>query len=123
MHLGDAFLMGSPGGATKHLYIVISNPAAHREHGFIVNINTNKQRAGVECSLMCGDHPWVKQECWVSFGDARLVGPTQWAHIQTGIAQGIVVPQPPISLAVITKIVAAAKTSIAFPPSYLKYLP
>jgi hypothetical protein len=43
--------------------------------------------------------------------------PTQWTLIQTGIAQGIVVPEPPISLAVITKIIAAAKTSIAFPPA------
>ena len=115
--------MGNPGGTTKHLYIVISEPTSHGGHGLIVNITTNKQRAGGECSLLTGDHPWVTHECWVSFGDTRLVAPSQWAHIQAAIPQGIVVPQSRLSPTVLAKIIAAAKTSIAFPPSYLKYLP
>jgi hypothetical protein len=122
MRLGDAFLMGNPGGATKHLWIVISDPTAHGGNGLIVNVTTHKRRAGGECSLLPGDHPWVTQECWISFGDARVVAPNQWARIQTGIAQGIVLPQAPASSSVVARIVGAAKTSVAFAPDFLKYL-
>jgi hypothetical protein len=88
MKLGDAFLMGSPGGSTKHLWILISNPAAHNGHGVIVNLTTNRERSGGECRLGVGDHQWLTSECWASFADAKLIAPDQWCNIQSGIRQG-----------------------------------
>src|SRR5580700_10261769 len=108
MKLGDAFLMGSPGGSTKHLWILISDPTAHNGHGVIVNLTTNRERSGGECSLGVGDHQWLTHECWVSFADAKLIAPGQWRNIQSGMRQGILVAQPPVAPAVLARIVATA---------------
>jgi hypothetical protein len=123
MKLGDAFLMGSPGGSTKHLWILISNPATHNDHGIIVNLTTDRGRSGGECCLVIGDHPWLTTDCWVSYGDARLIAPAQWRNIQYGVNQKLIILQPPVSASVVARIIAAAKGSTAFPPAFLKYLP
>src|SRR5579863_714542 len=123
MQLGDTFLMGSPGGSTKHLWIVISNPAAHNGHGVVVNLTTDRERSGGECCLAVGDHQWLAGDCWVSYGDARLIAPTQWRNIQDGVNQKLIILQPPVSASVVARIVATAKVSTAFPPAFLKYLP
>jgi hypothetical protein len=123
MKLGDAFLMGNPGGSTKHLWILISDPAKHNSHGIIVNLTTDKERSGGECRLSVGDHRWLTCDCWVSYADARLIASDQWRNIQYGIRQRILIEQPPVAAAALAKIIAAAKKSTAFAPVFLKYLP
>ena len=62
--LGDAFLFG----LHSHLWIVISEPAKHAGNFVIVNLTTDVFRAGKECELGLGDHEWIIQKCYVSFG-------------------------------------------------------
>jgi hypothetical protein len=123
MEKGDAFLMGVVGGTKKHLFIVISDPRKHHGCGVIVNVSTDKARAGGACLLAKGEHPWLTEAgSWVCYGDATLMTPDGWARIQVGISKRFIVPQARLSQGCVDRIVKAAKTSKAFPSVYLKYL-
>ena len=63
MEKGDAFLMGVVGGAKKHLFIVISDPRKHHGCGVIVNVSTDKARAGGACLLAKGNILGLRREC------------------------------------------------------------
>jgi hypothetical protein len=82
MQKGDVFLMGNPGGHTKHPWIIISDLVKHGGCGLIVNLTSDKIRSGAECSLNVGDHPWIKNECWISFGDALCLCAAEWQAIK-----------------------------------------
>jgi len=122
MQKGDTFLMGSIGGSKKHLWILISDLNKHHGNGVIVNLTTNKERSGGDCSLCQGDHPWLAGECWVSFGDAMCLTPDKWQKIQQGIAMKLIVPREQLAQAQLEKVISAAKVSKAFPSVYLKFL-
>ena len=122
MQKGDTFLMGSVGGSKKHLWVLISDLNKHSGAGIIVNLTTNKDRSGGDCSLCQGDHPWLTEECWVSFGDALCLAPEQWKKIEQGIAIKLIVPREQLAKSHLEKIVSAAKVSKAFPSIYLRFL-
>ncbi|MGA9778615.1 MAG: hypothetical protein WBS33_10125 [Verrucomicrobiia bacterium] len=122
MQKGDTFLMGSIGGKKKHLWILLSDLNKHRGTGVIVNLTTDKDRSGGDCSLCVGDHPWLTSECWVSYGDAMCLASDKWSKIQHGIAMGLIVLQDPLAKNHLEKIILAAKVSKAFPSLYLKFL-
>ena len=120
---GDTFLMGSPGGKTKHLWIVLSDKAKHSGHVLAVNLTTDSARAGGECELNCGDHVWITEKSWVSFGDAKVFDLEKDAGLfSSGVNQGWIVPHSTMDTSMLARIVAAAKLSRAFPPVYLKFL-
>jgi len=122
MQKGETFLIGNPGGRKKHLWIVLSDRNKHNGCGIIVNLTTDKQRSGSDCSLIIGDHDWVTEECWVSYGDVQCLEPTQWINLTNGITKKFILPQNPLGKVHLDKIIAAAKSSKAFPPVYLKFL-
>lgn len=108
---GDTFLLGQG----SHLWIVISDPAKHKGDFVIVNLTSDQFRAGKECELNVGDHPWVKHKSYVSFGDARRVTPIEEAKIQLYLSQGHMKRYFPVKEAVLQRIIGAAKTSKAIP--------
>ena len=118
MQLGDTFILGAGG----HLWIVISDPPQHNGHFIIVNLTTDVFRAGKECELNIGDHQWITEKCYVTFGDARKVSPKEAATIMSYMASGVVTKHFPMRLAVLQKIIAAGKTSKALPTGFLAYL-
>lgn len=122
MQKGDTFLMGSIGGKKKHLWILLSDLNKHHGSGVIVNLTTDRDRSGGECSLGIGDHPWLRSQCWVSYGDAMRLAPDKWPKIQHGITMGLIIPQNPLAKNHLEKVILAAKVSKAFPSLYLKYL-
>ena len=122
MQRGDTFLMGNPHGRVKHLWIVISDSAKHGGTGVIVNLTTNKERSGDDCSLTAADHPWIDHQCWVCFGDALCLCPEKWKALKAGIPTKMIVPQATLAKNVVDRIVSEAKTSTSFPPICLRYL-
>lgn len=122
MEKGDTFLMGSVGGNKKHLWILLSDLSRHHGVGVIVNLTTNQERSGGECPLVRGDHPWLTEKCWVSFGDAMCLPPEQWRKIQQGVAHRLILPQEPLGKVHLEKIISAAKVSRALPSVCLKFL-
>lgn len=121
MHLGDSFLMPTPGHSFDHLWIVISDPSANSGTFVIVNLTTDLLRAGGECELNSGDHRFVNQKCYVNFADAMEIDPPKAACIQQLIGKKIT-PHDPLDANLIQRIVAAAKASKALPVKLRKYL-
>lgn len=118
LKLGDT-LVFAPGG---HLWVVISESSKHGGQYVIVNLTTDLFRAGKECELFPSDHPWITQKSYVTFGDARLVSPTEDSKIATHISSGTIKNNQPMSTASLGKIIAAAKTSKALAANHLQYL-
>jgi hypothetical protein len=124
MQLGDTFLMPCPWSQAKilHLWIVISDPAKHGGIFVIVNLTTDRARSGSDCKLNKGDHPWVTEECFVSFGDALEITPSQEAMINQLIPSKTVILHDPLDEEVLLRIITAAKQSKALTLKYKKYL-
>lgn len=118
IQLGDTFILGERG----HLWIVISEPTKHAGHFVIVNLTTDVFRAGCDCELNPGDHQWITEKCYVTFGDARKVGPKEAAQILAYMAAGTITKHFPMNASVLQKIIAAGKQSKALPTGLLVYL-
>jgi hypothetical protein len=114
MEFGDTFVM-------THLWIVISDPAKHGGTFVIGNLTSNMARAGPECALNTGDHPWITHRCYLSFGDAREVTSKEEANITAFVASGKVKRHSPMPPQILQKIVEAARQSKALPTKYRKY--
>lgn len=90
MQKGDAFLMGNPGGRKKHLWIVIGSTLHPPGKGVAVNTSTDLNRTKGECPLTIGDHPWITENCAISFGDALELNSSNASHIKAGIDAGLI---------------------------------
>jgi hypothetical protein len=122
MKLGDAFLMSVPPDfECSHLFFVISDPDMHGGTFVIANITGDEFRAGKECVLVPGDHPWIKKQCFVTFSDALEITPNLSQMITALIGSKVTI-QPCLRAAVLTKIVRAAKQSEAIPEFLKQYL-
>jgi len=108
MTIGDTFLI-------DHLWVVISDPAKNGGKFVIVNLTTDKIRAGEECALSPGDHPWIIKKSYVSFGDAREVGPKEEAELTKHITSGKIKRHFPMGHSVLRRITATAGRSKALP--------
>lgn len=74
MECGDTFLMPAPGGpATPHLWIVITQPDATGWLCVIVSVTTLRYGKDQTVVLRPGDHPFIRHDSTVFFGDSRIV--------------------------------------------------
>jgi hypothetical protein len=113
---GDTFTL-----ANAHLWIVISDPNAHSGNFVIANLTSDSRRAGTECELNKGEHPWVIKQSFVNFGDAREVTPVEEAKMIVFVGTRDVRQHSPLDPAVLQKIVTAAKSSRALALNLKKY--
>jgi hypothetical protein len=114
MQLGDTFVI-------RHLWIVISDPAKHSDKFIIVNLTSDKNRAGTDCELNVGDHEWITKKTYVSFGDAREVGPKEEVKLIENMAAGTIMKNFPMKPTVLRKIISAARASKALPTAFRCY--
>jgi hypothetical protein len=122
MKLGDAFRMGVPPKFNvPHLFFVISDPAQNGGTFLIVNITKDYIRAGRECVLQKGDHPWITVESFVTFRDALEITPTMATGLQSLIGTEVF-PEDPLDPVVLKRIVEVAKASRSLAPAKKKYL-
>src|ERR1035438_3220113 len=112
MKLGDAFRRGTlPKIKVLHMWIVISDPAAHPDGSFVVvSVTMDDVRAGRECILQPGDHPWLTKESFVSFGDAELLTAKEGTDLVSRFGKGVIT-ESPLDSAILKRIVGAAKIS------------
>lgn len=118
MQLGDTFLFNVP---NAHLWIVVSDPLKNSGNFIIVNLTTDSRRAGTDCELNVGDHPWIREKCWVNFGDAEEVTPVEEAKLVAFMAGGAINKRHPMNPAVLQRIASIAKTTKALTIEYRKY--
>ncbi len=105
---GDTFYW-SEGG---HLWVIISEP---NSSGIFVAVNITKDwfRAGKECELSPGEHPWVKYTSYISFGDALRIGPAEHANLAKSIEEGEIKMHAAVTEQLLQKIIDAGKKSKA----------
>lgn len=118
LQIGDTFIF-APGG---HLWVVISDPSRHEGNCIIVNLTSNAFRAGNDCQLKQGDHPWIAAASYVTFGDARKVTPKEETIIVSLMTAGTIKKHHPMPLPILKKIIDSAKASKALPGGFLAYL-
>jgi hypothetical protein len=118
MQIGDTFLWNEGG----HLWVVISDPSTHAGEFIAVNLTKDEFRAGKECELAPGDHQWIREKTFVSFGDAMRYAPKNALNLEKQIALGTMKRHYPMKHSVLQKIIAAAKVSKAIPVSFIELL-
>jgi len=122
MKLSDAFTMGVPPKYdVPHLFFVISDPILHDGCFVILNITKDYIRAGRECVLQIGDHPWIKAESYMTFRDARIITPELEASLLSLIGKEVRIERP-LSANVLQRIVGVAKKTRSLAPIFKKYL-
>lgn len=118
MQIGDTFYWKDGG----HLWVVICDPEPTSGEVIAVNITRDVFRAGRECELTVGDHKWIKEKSYVSFGDAMKLGPKEMLNLEKQIAGGAIGKHFPMKASVLQRIISAAKASKAFAPDLAQYL-
>ena len=118
MQIGDTFLW-SEGG---HLWVVISDPKMHGGEFIAANLTKDMFRAGKECELAPGDHQWIKEKTYVSFGDALKVGPKEAVNLENHISSGAIRRHFPMKSSVLEKIIEVAKKTKALPTGFVDLL-
>ncbi len=118
IQLGDTFYWKDGG----HLWVVISDPAAHGGEFVIVNLTKDVFVAGKECELNVGDHKWISMKTYANYGKAKKLGPQEEANLIKQIAAGTIKMHYPMGKAILAKIVAAGKVSRAIPIELIPYL-
>jgi hypothetical protein len=116
--IGDTFYVKDGG----HLLVVISDPSARAGEFITVNLTTDWFRAGRECELSVGEHPWVREPSYISFGDARKWGPKEEIALAQQIALQTMRMHSPMKPSILAKIIAAGKKSKALRSDYKKCL-
>ena len=104
------------------MWIVISDPSLNSGEFIIVNITTDLSRAGKDCQLLPGDHPFIVEPSYVTYGDARKVTPQQEALLVQAMNSGAIIRHATMKQTVLSKVVAAGKISKAFPVGFRDYL-
>jgi hypothetical protein len=104
---GDTFYWNEGG----HLWVVISESSS----GVFVAVNITKDwfRAGKECELLPGEHPWINYKSYISFGDALRIGPAEHANLTKSIEEGDIKMHVAATEQLLQKIIAAGKKSKA----------
>jgi hypothetical protein len=120
MKLGDAFTMAVPPRFdTPHLFFVISDPAKFGGVYHIINITKDYIRAGRDCVLNVGDHPWILGPSYVSFRDAREI--TAALDLDSLVGK-LVIMQAPLRPEILARIVAVAKTTRGYRNEFKQFL-
>ena len=91
MNCGDTFLMPTPGGmATPHLWIVVTRPDVETHLCAIVSVTTLRNSKDQTVILRPGDHPFIRHESTIFYGDAMTVDARR---LQAEIAAGLALPR------------------------------
>ena len=71
MNAGDVFQF--QGGAERHAWVIISDPAVDPEHVLMVNFTTWDPHIDQACVLEPGDHPFITTRTCVNYPRAKEV--------------------------------------------------
>ena len=87
--------MPAPGGtATRHLWIVITEPDPASNLCGIVSVTTLRNSKDQTVILRVGDHPFIRHEPTIFYGDAMIVDAQR---LESEIAAGLAVRPGPVS--------------------------
>jgi hypothetical protein len=105
MDAGTTFLRAD---ADKHLWVVLSDPALDPDNVLLVNLTTLDEHKERVCVLNRGDHPWIRHETCVNYGDSVI---TTLAKLNAALAGGALSVQAPLAPEILRKIRNGAMNS------------
>lgn len=87
MDCGSTFLMPAPGALAKpHLWIVVTRPDPQTNLCAIVSVTTLRNSKDQTVILRPGDHPFVRHDSTIFYGDAMIVNALR---LESEIAAGL----------------------------------
>ncbi len=108
--IGDTFVVANPKNGIEHFYVVIG--LADTGDPIAVNATSTRIERST-CFLEPGDHPWIVKKSGINFWDVER--PLSLDALKEGVRKGLVRPHVPLSLAVVARIIEAARQSRHFP--------
>jgi len=119
MKCGDTFLMPAPGGtATPHLWIVITEPDPASHLSGIVSVTTLRNSKDQTVILRVGDHPFIRHESTIFYGDAMIVDAKR---LESEIAAGLAIRRAPCLAATLKLIQQGVSASPFTRPKFLRF--
>ncbi len=70
---GDTFLLPVGPQAWPHLWIVVTHPRPASTEAIVVSVTSLRNSVDQTTILRPGDHPFIRHDSVVHFGDARIV--------------------------------------------------
>ena len=116
MDAGTTFLLSA---VDIHLWIIISDPNLDAENVLIVNLTTLAPRKEQSCVLKVGDHPWIRHDTCVNYGDSQVTTLDKLVAAQNANALMI---QSPASPDVLKRIHEGAMNSTKMPLDHAEIL-
>jgi len=119
MNCGDTFLMPAPGGmATPHLWIVVTQPDVETHLCAIVSVTTLRNSKDQTVILRPGDHPFIRHESTIFYGDAMIV---DVRRLQAEISAGLAVAREKCPGATLRLVQDGAVASPFTRPRFLRF--
>jgi hypothetical protein len=109
MDAGTTFLRAD---ADKHLWIVLSDPTKDPDNVLLVNLTTLDEHKERACVLNRGDHPWIRHESCVNYGDSVV---TSLAKLNAALVGGALRVQAPMAPEILRKVRNGALDSERMP--------
>jgi hypothetical protein len=109
MDAGTTFLLSA---VDIHLWVIISDPLADPQNVLIVNLTSLDPRKEQACVLAVGDHPWIRHDTCVNYGDSQVTTLDKLLAAQNANALMI---QSPVSPDILLRIREGAMNSTRMP--------
>jgi hypothetical protein len=115
----DTFLMPAPGGiATPHLWIVVTQPDAETNLCAIVSVTTLRNSKDQTVILRPGDHPFIRHESTIFYGDAMIVDERR---LRSEIAAGLALAREKCPSATLKLVQDGVAASPFTRPKFLRF--
>ncbi len=100
MNAGDTFLIGNK-SVDEHLWVIVSDPALDDQRVVVMNFTSAHRSKESFCLIQAGEHPFVKHETCIAYIHARITSLAKLIHNRD---VGAIVPQDPVSPALLARI-------------------
>jgi hypothetical protein len=111
--------MPAPGGtATPHLWIVITEPDPASDLCGIVSVTTLRNSKDQTVILSVGDHPFIRHESTIFYGDAMIVDAQRLGN---EMAAGLAVRRDPCPAATLKLVQQGVSASPFTRPKFLRF--
>ena len=102
-----------------HLHVLLTNPVGERQEVLLVGIQTRRRHCpDPTCILYPRDHPFIRQESFVSYGRAMI---ERAKTLSEGVHRGRLIPRDPMDGEVFARILAGINESRHVTPRVLRF--
>jgi len=116
MDAGTTFLLSA---GDIHLWVIISDPKLDPQNVLIVNLTSLAPHKEQLCVLGVGDHPWIRHDTCVNYGDSRV---TTIDKLVAARDASTLLVQDPVSPHILKRIREGAMNSTKMPLDHAEIL-